>query len=270
VHVPCSLHRHNRSGAGPASTVRPLAPPMPDWLLAGLADVDPADAPPPPMWCRMHGWVVCPLHDYGPHLHLGGGDGAGPSGSQAEPPTLPVMPAAHPPPAWLLAGPAAPSLHTDEEMDPELAAPLPPLPCPVHGWACPRLAEHGVHVEEVAPAATSPPRGLRRPSPTPACEPSRAGPEPRLHAPVTSAGDVFGNGAGSSTAAAPPPPCRFRFIEPRAILEASRTGRRPGETSPTNFLPNGHSNGVAPGALFSGESSSEEDGGALGTLSAHR
>jgi hypothetical protein len=136
-----------------------------------------------------------------------------------------VMPEAPPLPAWILAGPAASSLHTDEEMDPELAAPLPPLPCPVHGWAYPRLAEHGVHVEEVAPAATSPPRGLRCPSPTPAHvlagagnAPSRAGVERRLHAPAISVG-----------------------------------------------FSNGHANGVAPGTRLSGGSSSEEGEGAAGS-----
>jgi hypothetical protein len=210
----------------------------------------------------------------------GGGDGAGPSGTQADPPTPPAMPEAQPLPAWILAGPVAPLLHADEEMepagdDPNLAAPLPPLPCPVHGWACPRLEQHNIHIEEVMPmepAATLPPGSLHLPSPTPAHEtagagtaPSRAGLEPRLRAPVTSVGDVLDNGAGSSTAAAPLPPRRFRFIVPRAILEASRAGRWPGEWSPTRFLSHGHSNGVAPGTHLSGGSSSEEeDGGAPG------
>jgi hypothetical protein len=163
--------------------------------------------------------------------------------------------------------------------DPDLAVPPPPLPCPVHGWACPRLL-HGIHIEEaapVAPAATSPAESLDLPSPTSAQEiagagtpPSRARLEPRLRTPVTSAGGALDNGAGSSAAAAPPPPCRFRYVEPCAVLEASRAGRRPGETTPTSFLPNGHSNGVAPGALHSGESSSEGDGGALGTSAARR
>jgi hypothetical protein len=89
------------------------------------------------------------------------------------------MPEAQPLPAWILAGPAAPLLHPDEEMDPAgddmiiddpvLAVPPPPLPCPVHGWACPRLELHVIHIEEavpVAPAATSPPGSLDLPSPT--------------------------------------------------------------------------------------------------------
>jgi hypothetical protein len=133
----------------------------------------------------------------------GGGDGAGPSGTQANPPTPPAMPEVQPLPAWILAGPAAPLLHADDEMvpagddmiidDPDLAVPPPPLSCPVHGWACPRLL-HGIHIEEaapVAPAATSPVGSLDLPSPTPAQEiagagtpPSRAGLEPRLRAPV--------------------------------------------------------------------------------------
>jgi hypothetical protein len=157
--------------------------------------------------------------------------------------------------------------------DPDLAVPPPPLPCPVHGWACPRLM-HGIHIEEaapVAPAATSPAGSLDLPSPTPAHEPSRAGPEPRLHAPMTSAGDVLGNGAASSAAAAPPPPGRFRFVEPRVILVASRAGHRPGEWSPARFRPNGHSNGVAPGTHLPGGSSSEkEDGGVPGSSASLR
>jgi hypothetical protein len=190
------------------------------------------------------------------------------------------MPEAQPLPAWLLAGPAAPLLHADEEMepagddmiidDPDLAVPPPPLPCPVHGWACPRLL-HGIHIEEavpIAPAATSPAWSLVLPSPTPAHEPSGAGREPRLHAPVTMVGDVLGNG---SAAAAPPPPRGFWFAEPHAVLEASRAGRRPGERSPARSLPNGHSNGVAPGTnLPGGSSSSEEDGGTTGFPAAGR
>jgi hypothetical protein len=140
----------------------------------------------------------------------------------------------------------------------------------VHGWACPRLALH-----IVAPAAPWPPGSLDLPSPTPTHEsagagaaPSRAEREPRLHAPVTTAGDVLGNG---SAAAAPPPPHGFRFAEPHAVLEASRAGRRPGERSPASFLPNGHSNGVAPGTLLPGGSSSEEeDGGAPGSSASLR
>jgi hypothetical protein len=192
------------------------------------------------------------------------------------------MPEAQPLPAWILAGPAAPLLHADEEMvpagddmiidGPDLAVSSPPLPCPVHGWACPRLL-HGIHIEEatpMAPAATSPAWSLDLPSLTSAHEPSRAGPEPRLHAPATSASNVLGNGAGSSAAAAPPPPCRFRFIEPPAVLEASRAGHRPEELSPARFLANGHSNGVAPGTRLPGGSSSEEDEGAPGTSASRR
>jgi hypothetical protein len=129
-------------------------------------------------------------------------------------------------PAWILAGLAAPLLHADEEMepagddmvidDPILAAPLPPLPCPVHGWACPRLEQHDIHIEEAVPMepeATLPSGSLHLPSPTPAQEivgvgtpPSRAGLVPHLRAPVTSAGGVLDNRAGSSTAAALPLP----------------------------------------------------------------
>jgi hypothetical protein len=36
-------------------------------LLEADENVDPAlAAPPPPFWCSMHGWVICPLHEYGP------------------------------------------------------------------------------------------------------------------------------------------------------------------------------------------------------------
>jgi hypothetical protein len=36
-------------------------------LLEADEHIDPAlAAPPPPFWCSMHGWVICPLHEYGP------------------------------------------------------------------------------------------------------------------------------------------------------------------------------------------------------------
>ncbi|XP_047043171.1 protein REVEILLE 3-like [Lolium rigidum] len=63
-----------------------------------------------------------------------------------------------------------------------------------------------------------------------------------------------------SAAAAQPPQRRLRFIVPRAVLQASRAGRRPGEWSPAR-LSNGHSNGVAPGTLLPGGSSDEEEDG---------
>jgi hypothetical protein len=46
----------NRLRAGPAAP-----------LLEADEHIDPAlAAPPPPFWCSMHGWVICPLHEYGP------------------------------------------------------------------------------------------------------------------------------------------------------------------------------------------------------------
>jgi hypothetical protein len=71
---------------------------------------------------------------------------------------------------------------------------------------------------------------------------------------------VLDNDAGGSAAAAQPPQRRLRFIVPRAVLQASRAGRRPGEWSPAR-LSNGHSNGVAPGTLLPGGSSDEEEDG---------
>jgi hypothetical protein len=191
-----------------------------------------------------------------------------------------VMPEARPLPSWILAGTTAPNLYADEEMepadddmdvdDPLLAAPPPPLPCPAHGWACPRLTDQGIHVEEaagpVALAAASPPASPQLPSPTPANElvgartaPSSAGFGPRLPATATALGDIFDNGAGSSTAAAPPPRRRIRFL--------IRTGHRPTEG---NGISNGHSNGVAPGMHLPGGSSSEDEDGAPGASAPHR
>jgi hypothetical protein len=65
-------------------------------------------------------------------VRRGGDEGAGPSGTQAEPPAPLVMPEARP---------LQPNLHADEVLEPEgeLAAPPPPPPYPVHGWACPRV-----------------------------------------------------------------------------------------------------------------------------------
>jgi hypothetical protein len=186
------------------------------------------------------------------------------------------MPEAQPLPAWILAGPAAPNLYADEEMEPAdddvgvdvddsaLAAPPPPLPCPVHGWACPRLAQQGIHVQEeaepVVPEAASP----DLPSPTPAHEPGPSSVESATPsaglAPMAVRDAVLDNDAGGSAAAAQPPQRRLRFIVPRAVLQASRAGRRPGEWSPAR-LSNGHSNGVAPGTLLPGGSSDEEEDG---------
>jgi hypothetical protein len=154
--------------------------------------------------------------------------------------------------------------------DPLLAAPPPPLPCPVHGWACPRLTGQGIHVEEaagpVALAAASLPASPQLPSPTPAHElvgartaPSSAGFGLRLPTTATAPGDIFNNGAGSSTAAAPPPCRRIRFL--------IRTGHRPTEG---NGLSNGHSNGVASGTHLLGGSSLEDEEGAPGASAPRR
>jgi hypothetical protein len=83
------------------------------------------------------------------------------------------------------------------EPEGEYAALSPPPPCPVHGWACPRLgpvAPVEVEAEAVAPMSPS------LPSPTPATASSTAGLGLRLPAPAAALGDVFGNGAGSSAA----------------------------------------------------------------------
>jgi hypothetical protein len=201
-----------------------------------------------------------------------------------------VIPEAQPPPAWILAGSAVPNLFADEQMEPEnddmdvddpaLAAPPPPLPCPVHGWACPRLAQQGIHVEEEAepevPEASSSAASPDLPSPTPAhelatAEPAQSRLDPPLHALAAARDAVLNNDAGGSAAAAPPPPRRLRFIVPRAVLQASRAGRRSGEWSPVRLgLSNGHSNGVAPGTHLPGGSSSEEEDGAPPAAAARR
>jgi hypothetical protein len=79
-----------------------------------------------------------------------------------------VMPKAQPLPAWILAGPAAPNLYADKELEPAdqemdinpaLAAPPPSPGCPIHGLACPRLVPAAPIEEEaepMAPAAPSP------------------------------------------------------------------------------------------------------------------
>ena len=67
------LRRNHRNGAGPSKSNQPVQPDVPARLLAGPAaprleadgGIDPAlAAPPPPVWCSVHGWVVCPLHQY--------------------------------------------------------------------------------------------------------------------------------------------------------------------------------------------------------------
>jgi hypothetical protein len=35
-------------------------------LLEADENIDPTLAALPPFWCSMHGWVICPLHEYGP------------------------------------------------------------------------------------------------------------------------------------------------------------------------------------------------------------
>lgn len=138
-------------------------------------------------------------------IRRGCGDGAGPSGTHAEPPAPVEMPEAQPLPASILAGPAAPNLYADEEMeidDPALAAPPPPTPCPIHGWACPRLV-HVAPIEEeaelVAPAAPSPPRSPDLPSPTPAHEPSDAGNAPSSAGLGTRLSNGHSNGVAPGT-----------------------------------------------------------------------
>jgi hypothetical protein len=199
------------------------------------------------------------------------------------------MPEAQSLSAWILAGPAAPNLYANEELEPAgqemdiapaLAALPPPPRCPIHGLACPRVVPAALVEEEagpMAPATPSPQGSPDLPSMTPAHElvdagtaPSSAGLGLRLPAPATALGDVFGNGAGSSasTAAAPAPPPRSRFIVSRATLLANGVHRL-GERNPTRLgLSNDHSNGVAPGTHLPGASSSEEEDGAPGPSTA--
>ena len=222
-------------------------------------------------------------------VRLGDHHGAGPSGVQAEP-AAPPVPEAQPLPAWILAGPAAPILHADEEMapqhmdedvagdDPELAAPPPPPPCPVHGWACPLLGQPDNNAEEeavpetsVVPASPSPPGISDLPSSTPTQEAmeTRAASSSvslglRLPAPNVARRDVLDNGA-SSSATPSQSNRRGRFIIPRAVLARAGAGRRLGEWSPASLgLANGHSNGVVPGTRLPGGSSSEEEDSAPG------
>lgn len=234
----------------------------------------------------------------GPHLGhgargSGARDGAGPSGASPEP----AMPAMVPLPAWILVGPAAPNLYADEVMEPvdeamdvdtvgvelELAA-LPPLrPCPVHGWGpCvtpPSFPPQDYDVqdykvqEEAEPAPPAQTDSPRLSSPTPAHEAVAAGASSSsaslgLHLPVRTAalGDVFDNGASSSTG--PSAPRRWHIV-PRAMLQ--HAGQRPGEWSPVNLgLANGHSNGVTPGTHLPKGSSSEEEDAALGPSTSRR
>ena len=55
-------HRYHQIGAGPTSGLAPL--PVPSAPMLGVA------APPPPFWSSAHGWVVCPLHEYGPAVDV--------------------------------------------------------------------------------------------------------------------------------------------------------------------------------------------------------
>ncbi|KAE8803543.1 hypothetical protein D1007_20572 [Hordeum vulgare] len=221
-----------------------------------------------------------------PRLRHGarGRHGAGPSGASREPAPLP---------AWILAGPTAPNLYADEVMEPvdgamdvdavepELAAPPPPHPCPVHGWGpwvtpsqSPPL--HYVVQEEaepVLPAEHAQPVSSCLPSPTPAHEAvaarvssSSASLGLRLPARTVALGDVFDNGARSSTG--PSAPRRWHIV-PRAVLQ--NTGRLPGEWSPVNLgLAHGHSNGVASGAHLPGGTSLEEEDAAPGPSTSRR
>ncbi|KAE8789450.1 hypothetical protein D1007_36433 [Hordeum vulgare] len=105
-----------------------------------------------------------------------GHHGVGPFGASPEP----AMPAAAPLPAWIFAGPAAPNLYADEVMErvdgamdvdavePGLASPPPPHPCPVHGW-WPCVTEVQEEVELAPPVLPAEPAqwdSLRLPSPT--------------------------------------------------------------------------------------------------------
>ncbi|KNE86867.1 hypothetical protein PSTG_19766 [Puccinia striiformis f. sp. tritici PST-78] len=104
------------------------------------------------------------------------------------------MPAAAPLPAWILGGPTAPNLYADEvlepaddavdvDVEPELAAPPPPRPCPVHGWGPwmvlqpppPQDYEVQEEAEPAPPAEPAQPDSPRLRSPTPAHEAAGAG-----------------------------------------------------------------------------------------------
>lgn len=218
---------------------------------------------------------------------LGARSGAGPSGAPPEP----AMPAAVPLPAWILAGPASPMLYADEVMEPadeamdvdavgvepELAAPPPPRPCPVHGWgpwmvlrpSPPRdyeVQEEAEPTPPVPPAEPAQPDSPRLSSPTPAHEAVAAGASSssaslglRLPARAAALGDVVDNGASSFLG--PSSPRRWHIV-PRAVLQRSR--------AVTLGLANGHSNGVAPGTHLPGGSSSEEEDAAPGPSASRR
>lgn len=120
----------------------------------------------------------------------------------------------------------------------------------------------GEEAEPVLPVEPAQPDSPRLPSSTPTHEAVAAGASSSsaslgLRLPVRTAvlGDVFDNGASSSTG--PSTPGRWHIVL-RAVLQ--HAGRRPGEWSPMNLgLANGHSNGVALGTHLPGGSSLEEE-----------
>jgi hypothetical protein len=159
-------------------------------------------------------------------------------------------------PAWLLAGPAAPMLRADGNVDPALASPPPPGWCEEHGWGpCPRHAHAAVApVEAAMPRAAAvefaPPRF---PSPTPTVVEVGAGtpllllpsvtrtPDmPRVHvregdalafvsAPTGASAFAFGAGVSSFTSAAATDavaPPRLPSPTPATPPPSPRTGAR--------------------------------------------
>ena len=138
------LHRHHRNDAGPS--IQPVHPPaplhpnVPAWLLAAPAAprleavdaIDPAlAAPPPPFWCPVHGWVVCPMHQYDFHV---GAESAADDAAPLQPPTLAVVD--------VVAGAPLPTSLTVAVVDVDAVAPHLPTPTPATPPPSPRSGAH--------------------------------------------------------------------------------------------------------------------------------
>lgn len=207
----------------------------------------------------------------------------------------------------------APMLQADEVLEPEvdaidvdaagvepdLAAPSPPPPCPMHRWGpCPTPPSSPPQDYEVQEEVEPPPPTLpaepaqtdspRLPSPTPAHEAVAAGASAAsfglgMHMPSPVGARAMNMDAGASSSSAslglrlPTPAVARGDVFDNGAGSSSgpsaprrwhiapravlqRAGRRPGRWSPVNLgLANGHYNGVASGAHIPGGSCSSEE-----------
>jgi hypothetical protein len=229
-------------------------------LLEADENIEPVlAAPPPPFWCSMHGWVICPLHEYG--------TAASPTeeASLPSPTTSTVGLGARgqsPTSVFEFGGASSAAAPEADSIASRAPSPTPTV----------------VEIRPGAPPMELPPSVSRLPG-APRVLVSADDALAFVSAPTGASSFVFGSGAASVDAAAPMRPLsptpvtlpspraevRRRLAalglplsSPASASPSSSRGRRSGTWSPATLeLPNGRADDVVPSARLPGDSSDE-------------